>query len=58
MQSISAAIVLLAGAVIFSAGAHVSHGDTQAFVMVAGGVIGLFGLIGWMRASNDNQGER
>ena len=49
MKSISASIIVLAGAITFSTGAMVSHGDTQAVVMLAGAAIGIYGLIAWQK---------
>ncbi len=48
MKAISSAIIALAGAIVFSAGALVNHGDTQLFVCAVGILIGLIGMIGWV----------
>ena len=47
MKAISAAIVVHAGAACFAVGSLVSHGDTQTFVMLVGGVLALAGLWQW-----------
>jgi len=49
MRFISAAIVVLSGAIILSSGAHVQHGDTASVVMLIGGGVGLIGLISWWK---------
>jgi len=50
MRVLSAAILVLAGAICFSAGALVSHSDTQVFVMFCGGVLAAVGLSAWWAA--------
>lgn len=50
MRAISASIVVLAGAIAFSSGAHVAHSDTALFVMAAGGLTALLGLGAWIYA--------
>jgi hypothetical protein len=56
MKSIAASIVVLAGAITFSAGALLNHADTQLFVMIVGGALGLigFGLLGMAWKQKDN----
>ena len=48
MKSVSAAIIALAGSVIYAAGVTVSHSDTQVATCLIGGVIGLVGLWAWV----------
>jgi hypothetical protein len=45
---LSAAVIVLAGSIIFAAGAFVAHNGTQGFVMVTGGVLCLIGLGHWI----------
>ena len=53
MKSISAAIVIMASAILIVGGAFVSHGDTQMFVMVVGCGVGLAGLWAWFGSLKD-----
>ena len=56
MKSISAAIIVLAGAGLVVGGAFVRHSDTATFVMVVGCLLGLAGLAGWARTiRNSNE---
>jgi hypothetical protein len=48
MKSISASIVVLAGALTFSIGATIAHGDTQLAVCIPGAVLGIGGLYAWI----------
>ena len=50
MKSISAAIIVLSGAIILATGSLVKHFDTQSFLQLLGGAIGLYGLVKWHRA--------
>lgn len=47
MSAISAAIVVLAAAILMLGGAYIQHSDTRLFVQVAGCIVGVFGLGGW-----------
>jgi hypothetical protein len=47
----SAAIIVLAGAVLLLGGSFIPHGDTKLFVQAVGCVVGAFGLAGWMFSS-------
>jgi hypothetical protein len=47
MKVLSAAIVVLAGALTLAAGSFVDHADTATFVMIVGIVLSLCGLGGW-----------
>jgi hypothetical protein len=47
MKSISAAIIVLAGAATFVAGAYHPHNDSKMVVGAIGLGLGLLGLIGW-----------
>ena len=53
MKSISASIIVLAGAGLVVGGAYVRHSDTSTFVMFVGCVLALAGLVGWFRAFRD-----
>lgn len=48
MKSISASIVILAGVSAMTASGFISHGDTQAFVGIMGGLFALAGLAVWI----------
>ena len=48
MKSISASIVVLAGAMVFASGTFEDHSDTQIFVKFVGGLLSFVGLIGWV----------
>lgn len=50
-KHISAAIIVLAGAVLLLGGSFIQHGDTKLFVQLVGCVAGAFGLAGWMFSS-------
>jgi hypothetical protein len=50
-KHISAAIIVLAGAILLLGGSFIQHGDTKLFVQVVGCVVGAFGLAGWMFSS-------
>ena len=47
MRYISAAIIVLAGAVLLLGGSYIGHGDTKLFVQAAGCGVGIIGIIGW-----------
>jgi hypothetical protein len=47
MKSISASVVVLAGAVLVTAGLSGSDIEHK-IVLLAGGAVGLLGLIGWI----------
>ena len=47
MRFVSAAIIVLAGAVLLLGGSFIGHNDTKLFVQVAGCVVGIIGIIGW-----------
>lgn len=49
MRTVSASIVVLAGALILSVGSLVSHSDTQMTMQLIGGGVGVFGLVVWHR---------
>ena len=51
-KHISAAIVILAGAILLLGGSFIGHSDTQLFVQVVGCVFGGAGLIGWFFSSS------
>ncbi|MEY2408127.1 MAG: hypothetical protein QOF48_797 [Verrucomicrobiota bacterium] len=47
MKSISASIIVLAGAILIVGGSHIQHDGTQLFVDTVGCGVGLVGLAGW-----------
>ena len=53
-KHISAAIIVLAGAVLLLGGSFVRHGDTKLFVQVVGCLVGAVGLVGWIFSSAKN----
>lgn len=54
MKSISAAIVVLAAAVLLVGGAYVQHNDSRLFLQIVGCGVGLMGMRGWLVASKEN----
>ena len=54
MKSISASIIALAGAVIFSAGSLKEHADTEIAVCIVGALVAVEGLRAWFRAVSRN----
>jgi len=50
-KDISAAIIVLAGAVLLLGGSFIRHDDTQLFVQAVGCIAGAVGLIGWIFSS-------
>ncbi len=55
MKSISASIVVLAGAIVLVFGSHVEHDDTQLFLQSAGIALGLIGLVAWLKTIKQEQ---
>jgi hypothetical protein len=53
-KHISAAIIVLAGAVLLLGGSFIRHGDTKVFVQVIGCIVGAVGLVGWIFSSTKN----
>jgi len=53
-KHISAAIIVLAGAILLLGGAFIRHSDTKLFFQVVGCVVGAFGLVGWTFSSTKN----
>ena len=53
MKSVSASIIVLAGAVLLTGGSHIPHSDTKLFVQIVGSVVGLMGLGGWLRTFHE-----
>jgi multisubunit Na+/H+ antiporter MnhB subunit len=47
MRSISAAIIILAAAILVTGGAHVPNGGLQGFLVYTGCTVGLIGLGSW-----------
>jgi hypothetical protein len=54
-KHISAAIIVLAGAVLLLGGSFIRHADTKLFVQVVGCIVGVVGLIGWIFSSTKSQ---
>ncbi len=50
MKSISASIIVLAGAVLIAGGSNIQHSDTRLFIQVVGFMIALIGLGAWFIA--------
>ena len=50
-KHISAAIIVLAGAVLLIGGSFIQHADTKLFVQVVGCIVGAIGLVGWVFSS-------
>ena len=46
-KHMSAAIIVLAGALLLLGGSFIRHSDTQLFVQVIGCALGAIGLYGW-----------
>lgn len=51
-KHISAAIIVLAGAVLILGGSFIRHSDTKLFVQVVGCIVGAVGLVGWLFSSS------
>ncbi len=51
-KHLSAAIIVLAGAVLLLGGSFIGHADTQLFVMIVGCLLVAFGLVGWFFSSS------
>jgi hypothetical protein len=51
-KHISAAIIVLAGAILILGGSFIRHDDTKLFVQVVGCIFGAVGLIGWFLSSS------
>ncbi len=49
MKTVSASIVVLAGAIVLSVGSLIPHNDTQVTLQLIGGGVGVYGLIVWHR---------
>lgn len=50
IKTLSASIIVLAGAVLVASGVNPASDDARLFVQVAGGVVGIAGLVTWWRA--------
>jgi hypothetical protein len=48
----SAAIIVLAGAILLLGGSYIRHDDTKLFVQVVGCLFGAVGLTGWFLSSS------
>ena len=46
-KHISAAIIVLAGAMLILGGSFIRHGDTKLFVQAVGCILSAAGLVGW-----------
>jgi hypothetical protein len=51
-KHISAAIIVLAGAILILGGSFIRHDDTKLFVQVVGCIFGAVGLGGWFLSSS------
>lgn len=51
-KHISAAIIVLAGAILILGGSFLRHDDTKLFVQVVGSIFGAVGLVGWFLSSS------
>ena len=47
-KHISAAIIVLAGAILLLGGSFIRHDDTKLFVQFVGCIFGAVGLVGWI----------
>src|SRR5688572_24670396 len=52
-KHISAAIVVLAGAILLLGGSYIRHSDTKLFVQIVGCIVGAIGLYGWFVSVTD-----
>ena len=50
-KHMSAAIIVLAGAILLLGGSFIEHSDTKLFVQVMGVIFGAVGLLGWLFSS-------
>ena len=50
-KHLSAAIIVLAGAILLLGGSFIAHSDTELFVQVVGAVLVAVGLVGWFFSS-------
>jgi hypothetical protein len=55
MKLLSSSIIVLAAAILITGGSHIQHSDTQLFVQILGGAVGLIGFWGWFVALKENQ---
>jgi hypothetical protein len=51
-KHISAAIIVLAGAILLLGGSFIRHDDTKLFVQFVGCVFSAVGLVGWVLSSS------
>ena len=51
-KHVSAAIIVLAGAVLILRGSYIRHDDTKLFVLVVGCLFSAAGLAGWFLSSS------
>lgn len=52
MKAISAALVILAGAILLASAIHVGHGDTQVAMGAVAAIVGVVGIYYWLREMN------
>ena len=50
-KHISAAIIVLAGAILLLGGSFIAHSDTKLLVQTLGVISGALGLVGWLFSS-------
>jgi hypothetical protein len=51
-KHISAAIIVLAGAILILGGSFIRHDDTKLFVQVVGCIFAAVGLVGWFLSTS------
>ena len=51
-KHISAALIVLAGAILLLGGSFIRHDDTKLFVQVVGCIFAAVGLVGWFLSSS------
>ncbi len=51
-KHVSAAVIVLAGAILILGSSFIRHDDTKLFVQVVGCIFGAVGLVGWFLSSS------
>jgi hypothetical protein len=49
MKALSASIIILASTVLLAAAIHVDHGDTQMAMGALAAVLGIVGMVFWLK---------
>jgi len=52
-KPVSSAIIVVAASFLIAGGGHITHADTQLFVMMLGCVVGLLGLLAWFVSAEE-----